>query len=194
MMVGLSLFKSGFIAGRSRGRTYAIIFTLGMIALAMVAWLAWRKDVAELPVRGGDSIGIFLTPLVFLAYASGLILLLRTGASSLLSPVAAAGRMAFTNYLTQSLIMTSIFYGGRGGLMGKIDRPGLWVIVVALWVTADLVPDLAVTIRHGAVRMDVALSDLWPVRSVPETRTRTSGLSLRDVVGINDSYFAEDRR
>ena len=133
MMVGLSLFKSGFIAGRSRGRTYAIIFTLGMIALAMVAWLAWRKDVAELPVRGGDSIGIFLTPLVFLAYASGLILLLRTGASSLLSPVAAAGRMAFTNYLTQSLIMTSIFYGGRGGLMGKIDRPGLWVIVIALW-------------------------------------------------------------
>ena len=194
MMVGLSLFKSGFIAGRSRGRTYAIIFTLGMIALAMVAWLAWRKDVAELPVRGGDSIGFFLTPLVSLAYASGLILLLRTGASSLLSPVAAAGRMAFTNYLTQSLIMTSIFYGGRGGLMGKIDRPGLWVIVVALWVTADLVPDLAVTIRHGAVRMDVALSDLWPVRSVPETRTRTFGLSLRDVVGINDSYFAEDRR
>ena len=194
MMVGLSLFKSGFIAGRSRGRTYAIIFTLGMIALAMVAWLAWRKDVAELPVLGGDSIGFFLTPLVSLAYASGLILLLRTGASSLLSPVAAAGRMAFTNYLTQSLIMTSIFYGGRGGLMGKIDRPGLWVIVVALWVTADLVPDLAVTIRHGAVRMDVALSDLWPVRSVPETRTRTFGLSLRDVVGINDSYFAEDRR
>ena len=42
--------------------------------------------------------------------------------------------MAFTNYLTQSLIMTTLFYGGRGfGLMGQVDRPALWAIVVAVW-------------------------------------------------------------
>ena len=42
--------------------------------------------------------------------------------------------MAFTNYLTQSLIMTSIFYGGRGALMGQVDRPALWGIVVGIWI------------------------------------------------------------
>lgn len=134
MMIGLSLFKSGFIAGRSSTRRYAVVILLGTVALVMVAWLAWRKDVAEVPVLGGDSIEFFFTPVVSLAYASALILLLRAGATSLLSPLAAAGRMAFTNYLTQSLIMTSIFYGGRGGLMGEINRPGLWAIVVAVWV------------------------------------------------------------
>jgi uncharacterized protein len=41
--------------------------------------------------------------------------------------------MAFTNYLSPSLIMTSIFYGGRGALMGEVDRPGLWAIVIAIW-------------------------------------------------------------
>ena len=55
------------------------------------------------------------------------------GAAVVLSPMAAAGRMAFTNYLTQSLIMTCIFYGGRGALMGQVDRPALWGIVLAIW-------------------------------------------------------------
>ena len=133
MMIGLSLFKSGFLAGRSSTRRYAIVITAGTVALAVIAWLSWQKNVADGPVFGGESLEFFLTPAVSLAYAGTLILLLRSGAASLLSPVAAAGRMAFTNYLTQSLIMTSIFYGGRGGLMGQINRPGLWVIVVAVW-------------------------------------------------------------
>jgi uncharacterized protein len=42
--------------------------------------------------------------------------------------------MAFTNYLMQSLIMTVIFYGGRGPVLyGKLDRPALAAIVVVMW-------------------------------------------------------------
>jgi uncharacterized protein len=42
--------------------------------------------------------------------------------------------MAFTNYLTQSIIMTTIFWGGRGfGLFGEVDRPTLMAIVLAVW-------------------------------------------------------------
>jgi uncharacterized protein len=42
--------------------------------------------------------------------------------------------MAFTNYIAQSLIMTTIFWGGRGfGLFGEVDRPTLWAIVLAVW-------------------------------------------------------------
>jgi uncharacterized protein len=133
MMVGLSLFKSGFLAGRSSTQRYAAVIAAGTVALAILAWLAWQKDVAETPILLGDGIGFFLAPSVALAYASGLILLLRAGAGQLLSPFAATGRMAFTNYLTQSLIMTSIFYGGRGGLMGEVNRPALWAIVLGIW-------------------------------------------------------------
>ncbi|MDN4055315.1 DUF418 domain-containing protein [Massilia sp. YIM B02763] len=134
MMIGLSLFKSGFFTGRSSTRRYAATIAAGACAAAVIAWLCWRKDVIGMPVLGGHTAEELLAPLVSLAYASVLILLLRAGAGRVLAPFAAAGRMAFTNYLTQSIVMTSIFYGGRGALMGQVDRPALFAIVGAVWV------------------------------------------------------------
>lgn len=133
MMIGLSLFKSGFLAGRSTTRRYVTVATIGAGTLGIVSWLAWREVMAGAPVLGGDALAGLLAPFVSLAYASVLILLLKAGAATFLAPMAAAGRMAFTNYLTQSLIMTGIFYGGRGALMGQVDRPALWGIVLAVW-------------------------------------------------------------
>jgi uncharacterized protein len=61
-------------------------------------------------------------------------LLVKAGADIITSPLAAVGRMAFTNYIFQSLIMTTIFWGGRGfGLFGEVDRPTLWAIVLGVW-------------------------------------------------------------
>lgn len=134
MMVGLSLFKSGFLAGRSSTRRYLVAVATGSVALVLVAWLTWQADVRERPVLGGEGFNLLLTPLVALAYIAGLALLQRGGAGKLLSSLAATGRMAFTNYLTQSLLMTSIFYGGRGALMGEVDRPGLWAITIGIWI------------------------------------------------------------
>jgi uncharacterized protein len=133
MMIGLSLFKTGYLAGRSSRLRYGIMIGIGAVSLAIVSWLTWQEDVAEVLILGGDGVVALLTPLISLAYAAALILLWRSGARWL-APLGRAGQMAFTNYLTQSIIMTSIFYGGRGGLMGEIDRPGLWAIVVAIWI------------------------------------------------------------
>ena len=42
--------------------------------------------------------------------------------------------MAFTNYLTQTLIMTTIFYGGRGlGWYGHIGWPEMWMVIGGVW-------------------------------------------------------------
>ncbi|WP_421729945.1 DUF418 domain-containing protein [Brevundimonas sp.] len=131
MMIGLGLFKSGFLAGRSSARVYGAAIGVGAVALTVVGWLAWRSVILESPVLASHSLDYTLAPLISLGYVGALILLWRAGAA--LAPLAAAGRMAFTNYLTQSLIMTTIFYGGRGGLMGEIDRPGLWAIVIGIW-------------------------------------------------------------
>lgn len=133
MMIGLSLFKSGFLAGRSSSRRYGLAIAAGASALALIGWLSWQTTILEVPVPGERGFMLLLSPPVALAYIAALILLLRSRASKALPPLAAAGRMAFTNYLTQSLIMTSIFYGGRGALMGEVDRPGLWAITIAIW-------------------------------------------------------------
>jgi uncharacterized protein len=83
----------------------------------------------------GTVVNSALSIFVSIAYASLFVLLVKAGARLITEPLAAVGRMAFTNYITQSLIMTTIFWGGgRGfGLWGEVDRPTLWAIVLAVW-------------------------------------------------------------
>ena len=133
MMIGLSLFKSGVFAGQSTTRRYQAVLAVGAVALTAQAVLSWREAIVLAPVWGSDFASGVLAPVIALGYAAGLMLLLRSRAAPMLAPVAAAGRMAFTNYLAQSLIMTTLFYGGRFALMGQVDRPALWAIVIAVW-------------------------------------------------------------
>jgi uncharacterized protein len=42
--------------------------------------------------------------------------------------------MALTNYLVQSILCTTIFYGHGLGLYGRVERVGQVGIVVAIWV------------------------------------------------------------
>jgi uncharacterized protein len=56
-----------------------------------------------------------------LAYAAGLLLALRSpSATRLAAPFAAAGQMALTNYLVQSLVLSLLFYGYGLGLYGRL--------------------------------------------------------------------------
>jgi uncharacterized protein len=139
MMLGLGLFKTGFFSGRNSYAVYAWTAIAGAAALAIVAWQAWinwelRFEFTHM-MGAGTFANTILSPFISLLYASLLIMLVKAGALRLVTgPLAAAGRMAFTNYIAQSLIMTAIFYGGRGfGLWGQVDRPALWLIVLAVW-------------------------------------------------------------
>jgi uncharacterized protein len=134
MMIGLALFKSGFLAGRSTTRRYQAVLGAGAMALVVQAVLSWQEVILLQPIASSDVASGVLAPVIALGYAAGVILLLRSRAAPVLAPVAAAGRMAFTNYLAQSVIMTTLFYGGRFALMGQVDRPALWAIVIAVWV------------------------------------------------------------
>jgi uncharacterized protein len=133
MMIGLSLFKSGFLAGRANPRHYRAMLACGAAALVVQGLSSWQEVILLQPAPRSSFTSAVLAPVIALAYAAGVILLLQQRVAPLLAPVAAAGRMAFTNYLAQSLIMTTIFYGGRGALMGQVDRPALWLIVLAIW-------------------------------------------------------------
>lgn len=138
MMIGMGLFKAGFLSGNAPRRVYLISLALGAVALALIAWQALANaqanfEFVHMQVRGmwaNAALSIFVS----LGYASLFILLVQAGARVLTEPLAAVGRMAFTNYIAQSLIMTTIFFGGRGfGLWGEVDRVTLWIIVVAIW-------------------------------------------------------------
>jgi uncharacterized protein len=74
------------------------------------------------------------TPLA-LAYGAGLLLVLRSPAATrLAAPFAAVGQMALTNYLTQSLVLSLLFYGyglGLYGRLGSMSTAGVGLAVYA---------------------------------------------------------------
>ena len=137
MLIGMGLFKAGFLAGRSP----AWVYLLSVLVAGGCLWLIWGESNGIL-ASGFDFFptmmrpyATFLVPLVSLGYASVLILLLKFGLKALLHPLISAGRMAFTNYLTQTLIMTTIAYGGRGlGYYGEIGWPEMWQLIGAVWI------------------------------------------------------------
>ncbi|MCS7301356.1 MAG: DUF418 domain-containing protein [Fimbriimonadales bacterium] len=97
------------------------------------AWLSLMVIVG--PVLAMGYIGAF----GWLWSASG-------GLRRLLKPVAAAGRMALTNYLMQSVVCTLLFYGYGLGLHGKVGIAQGVGLTLLLWV------------------VQVVLSTLWLAR------------------------------
>jgi uncharacterized protein len=139
MLLGMGLMKLGvFSAGRS-SRFYWTMLAVGYgVGLPMTIFGAadlWRTDFD--PIRGsvlGSSLVMMAMVPVALGHAAAVMLAVKAGAlPRLTARLAAVGRMALTNYLVQSLIGTSLFYGYGLGLFGKVDRPGLWLIVLAVW-------------------------------------------------------------
>ena len=134
MMLGMGLLKSGFLGGRSPTWVYLALVALGAATLAMLAPLQWR-ELTQPHTTGGLAAALASYPiLITLGYAGLVILLATRGLNWLLAPFRAAGQMAFTNYLAQTLIMTSIFYMPWGPrLFGRMDYVQLWGVVVAVW-------------------------------------------------------------
>jgi uncharacterized membrane protein YeiB len=68
-------------------------------------------------------------------YLGTLITLLRSPKwAQRLNVLAPMGRMALTNYIAHSVILTSLFYGYAGGLYGQVSRAPQMLIVVAIIV------------------------------------------------------------
>lgn len=136
MMLGLGLFKLGFFHGRLPRHYYLTMIAAGAIALALLG-LAQGVERAAGPAEG-DAKGWDLAALSFpiiitLGYASALILA-TTRMAWVRKVFAPVGQMAFTNYLTQTLIMTALFsmpYGPR--LMGQMSHAQLWGLILAIW-------------------------------------------------------------
>ncbi|MGO4687942.1 DUF418 domain-containing protein [Brevundimonas sp. 2YAF1] len=138
MMLGMGLFKAGFFLGRLPTRVYVALIAVGGAVLALLGALEWREAMAGPSIKaatdGWAAVVASYPLLVTLAYASGLILLTTRSLGLVRRLFAPVGQMAFTNYLTQTLIMSTLFYMPWGPrLMGRVDYPEQWAIVIAVW-------------------------------------------------------------
>ncbi len=87
------------------------------------------RDTLALPQQIILHLAIFFSPTILsLAYIAGVALL--AGSVKYMKPLAAVGRMTLTNYLMQSLILTTIFYNYGLGLYDKIG-PALGILLIS---------------------------------------------------------------
>lgn len=139
MLIGMALLKNGFLLGQSGAGIYkkAILIGLGggMILNTLIAYIIYNVgfDIAIIfnALQGWSNIPRLM---MTLGYAALIIMLIANNPlSSLLQRTAAAGRMAFSNYIGTSLVMSFIFYGYGLGYYNEISRAGLIPIVIGAW-------------------------------------------------------------
>ncbi len=142
MMIGMALLKCGFLEGRYPTRTYLALFLTALPGGLLLVYMGTKFQ---------PGFGSFAHTEAFF-WGSAYLSLAYTGAAvslSKLAPnswptwaVAAVGRMALTNYLMQSLICTTIFYGYGFGFYENLDRTGQLGIVVAVCLAQLIISPL----------------------------------------------------
>ena len=152
MLIGMALFKLDVFSARRSTRFYGAMVAAALVAgipveaygVALDFEFGWALDWSLLQGRQFNywpsiAVGLGYIGLVMLACRSGLL----RGASR---PFAAVGRMALSNYLLQTVICTTIFYGHGLGYYGAVDRVGQLAIVIGVW-TVQLVAS-PIWLRH----------------------------------------------
>jgi uncharacterized protein len=139
MLLGMGLMKLGvFSASRSR-RFYTTMAALGYgIGLPLLIFdarqLIQHQFSFEYGLHGGMLYNAFGSIIVALGHVGVFMLIIQSGAIEWLTRrLAAVGRMALTNYLMHSIVCTTLFYGYGFGRFGRINRTGLYAIVLAIW-------------------------------------------------------------
>ena len=140
MLIGMALFKLGvFSAKRSTAFYVVMLLVGGLIGIPIVLYGVRRNELNDWSFAAcfflGTMFNYWGSLLVALGWVGLIMLLCKHGVlRALTRRLAAAGQMALTNYLLQSVICTFVFYGHGFGLYGKVERTGQIGIVAAVCV------------------------------------------------------------
>jgi uncharacterized protein len=138
MLLGMALYKWGFLDGRRPLRDYVAV--AGICLPAGVALAGYGASELErvrfaMPERAAIDVWNYAgAVLASIGYAAALVFIVkRRVLAGLRTSLAAVGQMAFSNYLFHSLITSLIFLGWGFGLAGRFDYATQLVIVAAIW-------------------------------------------------------------
>lgn len=140
MLIGIVMFKTGFITASLKSATYRLISLVGIGFGVFVSTIGVVQNVKnDFSLEYSSDIGGLFNYVGSLVSAVGYIALIMlfvksqyfTGLKSVLANV---GKMAFTNYIMQSIIASLIFYGFGLNYFAEVSRVESLIVVLLVWV------------------------------------------------------------
>jgi len=139
MLLGIVLFKSGFLSAKKSYKMYllsmlacfGIGFTLIIAGMNNCFNDGWSLEYSRFFGLQYNYIGSIF---VSLGYISVIMLIVKSGVFSRWSIFGSVGQMAFTNYLLQTIICTTIFYGYGFAKFGTYTRLNQIILVFLIWI------------------------------------------------------------
>jgi uncharacterized protein len=140
MLIGMALYKWRVLSAQLSTRTYFAMLIIGFgIGIPLIVYgvnqhieHGWSFDYSFFL---GSQFNYWGSLFVAAAYMGSVMLAVRCVKNdSLLAPLAATGRMAFTNYIMQTVLCTFVFYGHGFGLFGSVDRTGQILLILGIWI------------------------------------------------------------
>jgi len=138
MLIGMALFRSGVLTLQAPQSTYLLLIALGYgIGLPLAAWETGALIAADfdplLKMRNMIHYDVRRIA-VGLGHLGTILILCRAlPGSRVVTRIAAVGRMALTNYLSQSIMGALIFYTIGLGLYGQFTGYYLYFVVAGIW-------------------------------------------------------------
>jgi len=145
MLLGMAFLRLGIVTAQRSARFYTIMAAVGLgLGAPLVGWGMWANFQHQWSMDFSMMTGTMFNYFGSLGMAAGylalVMLLTKSGAmAGLRHHLAAAGRMAFSNYLGQTLICTTLFYGHGFGLFDRLERWQLFLLVLVIWALQLLV-------------------------------------------------------
>ena len=138
MLIGMGLIRLGVINGKRDASFYRKMmlycYGIGFPIMLYSAYDLYLHDFNNFYFFGwGMMPNYWGSVLIALGHLALVNYLFKTNAlTRILTAFSNVGRMAFTNYLSQSIILTTIFYGYGLNLYAEVPRLGQMGIVVAM--------------------------------------------------------------
>ena len=147
MLLGLALFKWGFLTGAWSNKDYWTVVKIGYgVGLPLVIYSNYYAfhhfstleanlaRMEQVPINWVNLIYPFQRILLVMAHAAALILLYKSGVvQGLMNRLVAVGRMAFTNYISHSLICTLFFFVYGLNYYAELEFYQIYYVVLVVW-------------------------------------------------------------
>jgi len=145
MLLGMALIKWRFLAAERSNRFYIILLVVGAaVGLPVVMYGAAQNFAHDWSYKYSMYVGAqynyWGSLLLALAYISAAMLICRNSwLPRIRSLFSSVGRMAFSCYILQTLICTTLFYGHGFALYGRIPRWGQALLVIGIWTALIMI-------------------------------------------------------